>query len=117
LPFADSALFGIVPLRLPLQLLIAIACCASMSASGHPPMTHDCLAPTRPADDQNDELWRRFLVEIDVFQSCVTAEADRHQLAATAHQQAALEAVDAWNQFVRSSLNVPEDFPWPPEEK
>lgn len=86
-------------------------------ALAHPPMTHDCVAPTRPADDQNDVLWSRFLTEIDAFQSCITAEADRHQAAAAAHQAAAQEAVDAWNRFVRSSLNAPEDFPWPPPER
>ena len=80
-------------------------------------MTIDCVAPVRPADDQNDELWHRFLTEIDEFQACITAAADRHQAWADEHQQAAFAAVDAWNDFVRTSLNAPEDFPWPPPEE
>ncbi len=88
----------------------------AMPAHGHEPMTHDCVTPVRPANDQDDRLWNQFLSEIDAFQRCVTAAADRHQAASDAHQRAAFAAVDAWNDFVRTALNAPEDFPWPPEE-
>lgn len=81
----------------------------------HEPMGHNCVAPERPVDDQDDVLWSRFLAAIDDFQHCVTAAADRHQAASDAHQRAAFAAVDAWNDFVHTSLNAPEDFPWPPE--
>lgn len=98
-------------------LCMAIACAMlSLPARSHEPMASDCRAPERPLDDQNDQLWQQFLQDIDVFQSCVTAAADRHQAASDAHQRAAFAAVDAWNDFVRTSLNAPEDFPWPPEE-
>jgi hypothetical protein len=80
-------------------------------------MAHDCVVPVRPANDQDDQLWTQFLADIDVFQRCVTAAADRHQAASDAHQKAAFAAVDAWNDFVHTSLNAPEDFPWPPEEE
>lgn len=100
-----------------LVILLAVLLLVSFPAPAHEPMGHDCVAPVRPADDQNDELWRRFLAGIDAFQSCITAAADRHQAASDAHQQAAFAAVDAWNDFVRTSLNAPEDFPWPPEER
>lgn len=86
-------------------------------AGAHEPMALDCVPPVRPADEQNDELWRRFLAEIDAFQSCVSATADRHQAWADEHQRAAFAAVDAWNDFVRTSLNAPKDFPWPPAER
>jgi hypothetical protein len=89
----------------------------AQGALAHEPMLHDCVAPVRPVDDQDDLLWNRFLDEIDVFQACVTRAADRHQAASDAHQRAAFAAVDAWNDFVRTSLNAPEDFPWPPEER
>lgn len=88
----------------------------SGSAAAHLPMTHGCTAPVRPGDDQNDALWQQFLTEIDQFQSCITAEVDRHRAASSAHQLSAHAAVDSWNEFVRSSLNAPEDFPWPPED-
>jgi len=103
----------------PLTAVVFVLALAGASwaapALAHEPMAHGCVAPTRPADDQDDVLWAAFLEEIDVFQSCITAAADRHQAASEAHQQAAFAAVDAWNDFVRTSLNAPEDFPWPPE--
>ncbi len=80
-------------------------------------MQHDCIAPIRPADDQNDVLWQTFLAEIDEFQACVNAGTQRHQAAAREHQDAARATVETWNRFVKSSLNAPEDFPWPPETK
>jgi hypothetical protein len=103
-----------------MRMMISLACASivawSFAALAHQPMEHDCVAPVRPENDQDDVAWHRFLEEIDAFQSCVTAHADRHQAASEAHQRAAFAAVDAWNDFVRSSLNAPEDFPWPPEE-
>ncbi len=95
-------------------VVAALVMAAPMSA--HEPMTHDCVAPVRPQDDQNDALWAEFLAGIDTFQRCITEAADRHQAASDAHQRAAFAAVDAWNDFVRTSLNAPEDFPWPPEQ-
>ena len=100
----------------PAMVVLLAMLALSPPVLAHDPMDIDCVAPVRPADDQNDELWRRFLAEIDAFQSCITSTADRHQAWADEHQQAAFAAVDAWNDFVRSSLNAPEDFPWPPEE-
>lgn len=102
-----------VSLRLALLALLAVP----IPVWCHEPMAIDCVAPVRPADDQNDELWHRFLAEIDAFQSCITRSADRHQAWADEHQRAAFAAVDAWNDFVRTSLNAPEDFPWPPAER
>jgi len=90
---------------------------APLIVRAHEPMTLACTAPVRPADDQDDALWQQFLSEIEAFQDCITAAVDRHQAAAAEHQAAAREAVDAWNRFVRTSLNAPEDFPWPPEER
>ena len=99
-----------------LVVAFAITGLVAVPAAAHEPMAHGCTAPLRPADDQNDALWNQFLADIDRFQTCVTNAADRHQAASDAHQRAAFAAVDAWNDFVRSSLNAPEDFPWPPEE-
>jgi hypothetical protein len=107
---------SISPLTVVLLALALAGTAGAVPALAHEPMAHGCVAPTRPDDDQNDVLWAAFLEEIDVFQSCITAAADRHQAASEAHQRAAFAAVDAWNDFVRTSLNAPEDFPWPPED-
>lgn len=95
--------------------LIGLTCCFVCSVSAHQPRQFDCAAPTRPADDQNDESWQKFLDEIDFFQACINATVERHQAASREHQEAARSTVNAWNRFVQQSLNAPEDFPWPPE--
>ena len=106
----------ISPRRLLLLTLFCVGNLCVPPVLGHEPMAHDCVAPKRPANDQDDRLWAQFLAEIEVFQTCITSAADRHQAASDAHQRAAFAAVDAWNDFVRTSLNAPEDFPWPPED-
>ena len=109
----NARLLYFLSLRSALPLLMMLA---GAPALAHEPMTHDCITPVRPADDQNDEHWRRFLADIDDFQACITEAADRHQAASEAHIRAAHAAVNDWNDFVHHSLNAPEDFPWPPED-
>lgn len=82
----------------------------------HEALYSDCVGPERPVDDANDVLWQRFLAEIDTYRACVRRVMDQHQLAASEHQAAARSAVTSWNEFVRTSLNAPEDFPWPPDD-
>ena len=96
-------------------LTVALLLGPAMPAAAHEPMDDDCRAPVRPADEQNDASWRAFLDAVAAFQACITAHVDRHSAASDAHQAAARDAVDAWNRFVRDSLNAPEDYPWPPE--
>jgi len=103
--------------RPPLLALLLLMLTITPPAWSHEPMAIDCVAPVRPADDQNEALWHQFLAEIDAFQTCITEAADRHQAWAEEHQRAAYAAVEAWNDFVRTSLNAPKDFPWPPEER
>jgi hypothetical protein len=76
-----------------------------------------CTAPTRPDDDQNDLLWQRFLDDVDGFRSCVSDYAAANHQAAESHAHAANAATLEWNRFVRAELNVPEDYPWPPEPR
>ena len=83
----------------------------------HEPMAHSCSAPVRPIDDSNDQHWAAFLARIDEFQACVNAAMQRHEAAAREHQAQARAAVDLWNTFVQTSLNAPEDFPWPPTQR
>lgn len=99
-----------------LRVLLA-ALLSPLAAAHTPPPAHGCAAPTRPADDQNDVLWQRFLADVDSFRGCISAYAESNRAAAQAHQQAANAATLDWNAFVRSDLNVPEDFPWPPGER
>ena len=99
-----------------LILTTAVVCLAS-SAFAHDYPGADCVAPIRPANDQNDRLWQAFLNEIDAFRDCTQNKMEWHQSAVVAHQQDAKLAVEQWNEFVRTKLNAPEDFPWPPPEE
>jgi hypothetical protein len=97
------------------RAVLSIACAIAAPAFAHTLQPYECEAPSRPVDDQDDVLWQRFLVEIDEFQACVSADAESHQVASLAHQEAARSAVDSWNRFVKTNLNVPEDFPFDPD--
>jgi len=97
-----------------MRKILAVTLLGMMSAVwGHEPMSHACVAPERPVDDQNDELWQQFMADIDTFRDCVNDKMEWHQAAADLHLQNAREVVALWNEFVKTSLNAPEDFPWP----
>ncbi|MEM7221322.1 MAG: hypothetical protein AAF515_23390 [Pseudomonadota bacterium] len=70
-----------------------------------------CVAPQRPAEPIRDPEWQAFLKGVDGFRACIEATKSEHEAAAAAHSASARRAVDQWNLFVRTSLNVPEDFP------
>lgn len=90
----------------------------SMPARAHETApAHGCQAPARPANDQNDVLWQRFLDDVDAFRGCISEYASANHQASQRHRQAANDATAVWNRFVRAELNVPEDYPWPPEER
>ena len=99
-----------------LTLLVVAFVAAGATAHAPPPM-HGCSAPNRPADDQDDLLWQRYLAAVDAFRACISDFVDSNQAAARAHGEAARRATGDWNLFVRGNLNVPEDYPWPPEEQ
>ncbi len=90
---------------------------AAAASSGGPGIGHDCHAPSRPADDQDDRRWQAFLEEVDSYRACISEFAARSERAASAHREAARHAVADWNDFVRRELNAPADFPWPPGQE
>ncbi len=97
-------------------LAILLMICVSPLVLAHEPMNHACIAPERPQDDQNDAQWNRFVADINTFRDCVNHKMEWHQSAAQTHSENAQQVVSLWNEFVRTSLNAPEDFPWPPED-
>ncbi len=76
--------------------------------------THACLQPTRPADKNDAAVWNRFVDRVDAYRACMSAFIQQNNEAADRHRAAANAATEEWNAFVHQSLNVPEDFPWPP---
>ena len=76
---------------------------------------HGCTAPVRPADGVDEQTWEGFLAAVDAYRACISDFTDSNRQASDAHGAAANAAIGDWNEFVRDSLNVSEDFPWPPE--
>ena len=107
-----------------IALSVLTLCMATQSVVAHEPLANEselrerkCSAPIRPENDQNDQQWKAFVQEVESFRTCVSDKLQWHELAAVRHNEDARLAVKRWNEFVRSSLNAPEDFPWPPEDK
>jgi hypothetical protein len=97
---------------------LGIALLVASLASGHAePPKHGCVQPTRPPDKTDVDRWNHFMDQVDVYRSCMNAFIAENHAAAERHQAAANAATTEWNAFVHNSLNVPEDFPWPPQEK
>ncbi len=83
-------------------------------ASAHDTVTHACVAPTRPPEGVEPEVWNAFVDRVDVYRACMSDFIAANHAQADAHRDAANAATEEWNAFVRSSLNVPEDYPFPP---
>ena len=98
------------------KIFALLLVCLSTAAWAHEPMEHACTPPERPQNDQDDAQWNQFVLDIDKFRDCVNDKMEWHQSAAQLHSENAQEVVTLWNEFVRTSLNAPEDFPWPPED-
>jgi len=98
--------------RLGLMMLLMV----SSLGYAHEPMKHDCVPPVRPVNESDDARWAQFIDEVDQFRACVNDKMQWHQDASRQHNDAARDVVDAWNEFVRTSLNAPADFPWPAED-
>jgi hypothetical protein len=87
-----------------------------LAVADRPVPQHGCEAPRRPADDVDEITWNRFLAGVDDYRACISDFVAANHAAADAHRNSANAATEAWNLFVRDSLNAPEDFPWPPED-
>ena len=99
------------------KIIALLTVLSATSVFAHGPMDHACVAPERPVDDQDDVLWQQFVTEIDAFRECVNAKMQWHEQAVQVHNDNARQVVALWNEFVQTSLNAPEDFPWPEEER
>ncbi len=101
---------------IPLTALLLWAIQAPVSAANPAPHSVDatpCPAPVRPPEDVPPATWQAFLDNVDRFRACTNDAMEHHQAAARTHQAQARAAADAWNQFVKTSLNAPQDFPHP----
>ena len=96
-----------------LTLMFGLVVSPGVAVLAHDNISRECAAPERPENDQDDKQWQTFLQEVQAFRHCVSDKMQWHELAAVRHSETARQEVERWNEFVRSSLNAPEDFPWP----
>lgn len=75
----------------------------------------NCEPPERPNDDVEEHIWEQFRASLQTYRVCISTYVERNQLASDAHRAAANQATLEWNEFVRSSVNAPKDYPWPPK--
>ena len=100
------------------RVAVCVLALAPLLAAAHPARpVPDCAEPVRPADKKDAVVWNRFVDQVDVYRSCMNAFIQDNHAAAERHRAAANAATEQWNAFVHGSLNVPEDFPWPPEDR
>ena len=90
---------------------------ASPGSGADGPLQPDCAQPVRPPDKTDTVVWNHFVDQVGVYRSCMNAFITANHAAADRYRAAANAATEEWNEFVHSSLNVPEDFPWPPPER
>lgn len=93
--------------------ILVFAVCGISPVSAHDGIVRECHPPERPENDQDDVAWQAFIKQVETFRHCVSDKMQWHELAAVRHNETARLEVERWNEFVRSSLNAPEDFPWP----
>lgn len=84
------------------------------AARAHDVVSHGCQAPARPAQDVEPVEWNGFVDRVDDYRACMNAFIAANHAQSDVHRSAANVATDEWNAFVRGSLNVPEDYPFPP---
>lgn len=98
------------------RTLLAIVALIPVLAFGHAePPSHGCIQPTRPPDKTDSVVWNHFIDLVDDYRSCMSGFIAENHEAAEHHRAAANAATAEWNAFVHNSLNVPEDFPLPPD--
>ena len=109
----------VVPIGLALGITVLSIACPGAALAHEPAHLGDpsCIPPTRPSDNVSAQLWQRFLDDVDRFRACTQQSMEQHQAEARNHQKAAKTAAAAWNDFVRDSLNAPEDFPHEPDKE
>ena len=101
-------------MRFPI-LAIALVWLGSALAQSHVVSPEACQPPVRPPDKQDADRWNTFVDAVDAYRACISDYVTHNREAAAGHDAAAQRAAQAWNEFVRDSLNAPEDYPWPPE--
>jgi hypothetical protein len=96
-----------------MRIFFCLAFCLAFSGAhaDTPVRSPNCEPPERPSADAVQLAWDQFLSAADSYRVCISTYVERNQLASDGHRAAANQATLAWNEFVRTSLNAPRDYP------
>ena len=94
--FTSASTFGIV---VNMSMIDNTTVNADMFAS-----SHYCRKPIKPYSFESEWEIRAFQDEVDAYKRCIDDFVEEQNDAIRSHQEAAEEAVDEWNNFVRWEL-------------
>ena len=66
--------------------------------------SHSCSKPFKPYSFDDQREYDQFLAEVERYKACIDDFVEEQQDAIRKHQNAAEEAIDDWNNFVRWEL-------------
>lgn len=88
--------------------MLACACLAAASepvfADSYPP-SYMCRKPIKPYKFTNKWEVELFNSDVQRYKRCISDFVDEQNEAVRSHEQAAQEAIDEWNRYVRNELN------------
>lgn len=91
-----------------LLVLLALACVVSLPASALADMftpSPSCSKPYKPFEFSSRFEYDSFMDDVRRYKQCISDFAEEQQEAARRHTEAAEEAIDEWNSYVRRELN------------
>ncbi|MBV2180958.1 MAG: hypothetical protein KUL86_06945 [Castellaniella sp.] len=91
----------------PLMLAVAVlALTVPMLGRADPiPPSHDCRKPYKPISFSSQLDIDLFQDEVERYKRCISDFVDEQNESIQQHRQAAQEAIDEWNQFIKYELN------------
>lgn len=90
-------------LRVPV-LFIGLIFSAQTQADMFTP-SHSCRKPYKPYEFNSEWEVTQFKNDVQRYKTCISDFAEEQNTNAKRHQDAADEAIDEWNRFVRFELN------------
>ena len=91
-------------ISIPIAVVIALLGVATTQADMFSP-SHSCFKPNRPYEFTSEWELDNFMNDVERYKQCISDFVDEQQEEARNHIEAADEAVEEWNRFVRDELN------------
>lgn len=84
--------------------LLLLVCTGSADADMFTP-SHSCTKPYKPYQFRDEWELRNFRDEVEDYKNCINDFVEEQNDAIRRHEDAAQEAIDEWNSFVRYEMN------------